>query len=308
MVGLVRSVFGFARLIGPERSGGIGAAIARRIGPLLPAHRTALANIRAAFPGRSRTRSPAPLRSGPGTISAAPAASIPISDALFDYDPDSTVPGRMEVDGHRTFPGLRDDGKPGMIFSAHLGNWELPAICAARFGLDATAVFRAPNDPGDRQGGARDPLRYHGRPRGGPPRCGIRHAGRRWRRGGHLGMLIDQHFTRGRDRRFHGAAGTGQPDPRQVRPPLRLPGPRRARHPPAGSPLPPAAHPGPRPAAGSRRADQRAGRHAGDDPRSSRAGSASIRRQWLWMHRRWRPCGRRSRLRENPTSREIQRV
>ena len=53
MVGLVRGVFGFARLIGPERSANVGAALARGVGPLLPAHKTALANIRAVYPEKS---------------------------------------------------------------------------------------------------------------------------------------------------------------------------------------------------------------------------------------------------------------
>ena len=53
MVGVVRGVFAFSRAIGPERSGAIGAAHARWIGPLLKAHRTALANIRAAYPEKS---------------------------------------------------------------------------------------------------------------------------------------------------------------------------------------------------------------------------------------------------------------
>ena len=37
MVGLTRSIFALARGLGPERSADVGAAIARRIGPLLPA-------------------------------------------------------------------------------------------------------------------------------------------------------------------------------------------------------------------------------------------------------------------------------
>ena len=29
---------------------------------------------------------------------------------------------------------MRDDGKPALIFAAHLANWELPALVAARLG------------------------------------------------------------------------------------------------------------------------------------------------------------------------------
>jgi KDO2-lipid IV(A) lauroyltransferase len=40
---------------------------------------------------------------------------------------------------------LRDDGKPALIFSAHLANWELAAVAAASYGLDTTVLFRRPN-------------------------------------------------------------------------------------------------------------------------------------------------------------------
>ena len=48
MLGLTRSVFALARGLGPDRAADVGAALARRVGPLLPPHRTALENITAA--------------------------------------------------------------------------------------------------------------------------------------------------------------------------------------------------------------------------------------------------------------------
>src|SRR3954466_1367337 len=55
MVGVVRGVFAFSRALGPERSGAVGASIARTFGPLLKAHRTALANIRTAYPDKAES-------------------------------------------------------------------------------------------------------------------------------------------------------------------------------------------------------------------------------------------------------------
>src|SRR3712207_8357145 len=46
------TLFRSSRILGPERSGAIGAGLARSIGPLLSAHKTALRNIRAAYPGK----------------------------------------------------------------------------------------------------------------------------------------------------------------------------------------------------------------------------------------------------------------
>ena len=72
----------------------------------------------------------------------------------------------------------------------------MPAICAARFGLDATAVFRAPNDPAI----ARVLHEIRSETMGGleAARQGAAFAMQgALEKGGHLGMLIDQHFTRG---------------------------------------------------------------------------------------------------------------
>ncbi|MFL5163375.1 MAG: lipid A biosynthesis lauroyl acyltransferase [Microvirga sp.] len=195
MVGLTRSIFALARRLGPERSGDVGAGLARRIGPLLPVHRTALANLRAAFPDKPEHEIRALAIQAWDNLGRT-GGEYPHLGALFDYDPDSTVPGRIEVDGIDHFVSLRDDGKPGLIFSAHLANWELPAICAARFGLDATAVFRAPNDPAV----AHVVHEVRSQTMGGleAARQGAAFAMQGvLEKGGHLGMLIDQHFTRG---------------------------------------------------------------------------------------------------------------
>ena len=81
MVGVVRGVFAFSRALGPERSGALGAAIAAHLRSAPPPHRTALANIRAAYPEKSDAEVKAIALAAPGTISAAPAANIRISAA-----------------------------------------------------------------------------------------------------------------------------------------------------------------------------------------------------------------------------------
>lgn len=202
MVGIVRGVFALARALGPGRSAAIGAGLTRAIGPLLPAHRTALANIRAVYPDLPEAEVKALALEAWDNLGRT-GGEYPHLGALFDFDPDATVPGRVEVDGIEHFLSLRDDGQPGIIFSAHLGNWELPAICAARFGLDATAVFRAPNDPAI----ARVLHEIRSETMGGleAARQGAAFAMQgALEKGGHLGMLIDQHFTRGVQVNFMG--------------------------------------------------------------------------------------------------------
>ncbi|NNM73114.1 lipid A biosynthesis lauroyl acyltransferase [Enterovirga aerilata] len=196
VAGAVRSLFAFARLIGPDRSSDLGAWLVRTVGPLLPQHRIALANLRAVYPEKSEAERRAIARSAWANLGRTGAEYAHL-DRLFDYDPEASTPGRVDVVGIEHFLKLRDDGLPGIVFSAHLGNWELPAICAARFGLDATAVFRPPNDPAaarlvyEVRSGTMGGLTASS---GGGAAFAIAAV---LERGGHLGQLIDQHFTRG---------------------------------------------------------------------------------------------------------------
>ena len=195
MIGVVRGVFALARALGPDRSSAIGGAIARRLGPLLPQHRIGLENLRAAFPDKSEAEIRAILAGAWENIGRL-GAEYPHLGQLFDYDHYSGEIGRIEVDGIEHFIALAEDGKPALIFSAHLANWELPPICAARYGLDSTVVFRPPNEPA----AAHVLHEIRSQTMGGleAARQGAAFAMQGvLERGGHLGMLIDQHFTRG---------------------------------------------------------------------------------------------------------------
>jgi KDO2-lipid IV(A) lauroyltransferase len=209
MIGVVRAVFTLARALGPDRSSAAGGALARWLGPLLPQHRIGLANLRAAYPEKSEAEIRAILTGAWENIGRIGAEYAHLGE-LFDYDHWAGTIGRVEVEGAEQFIALRDDGKPGLIFSAHLANWELPAICAARYGLDATAVFRPPNDPAV----AHVVHEIRSETMGGleAARQGAVYAMQGvLERGGHLGMLIDQHFTRGVTVEFFGRPALTNP-------------------------------------------------------------------------------------------------
>ncbi len=133
MIPLIRGLVWLARALGPDRATAFGAALLRTVGPLLPAHRTAMANLRGAFPDMPEAERKRIALEAWDNLGRTGAEYAHL-DALFDFDPDSTEPMRTEVAGIEHFATLRDDGQPGLIFSAHLANWELPAICAAKFG------------------------------------------------------------------------------------------------------------------------------------------------------------------------------
>ena len=194
-VACVQMVFGFLRLLGPERSSNLGGWLTRHVGPFLPAHKTAITNIRAAFPEMADIDVKR-IAAGAWENLGRTGAEYAHLGTLFDFDVNNPGAGRTSVEGIEYFDALRDDGKPGLIFSAHMGNWELPAICAAKYGLDATAVFRAPNNPAARRivhsirSGTMGGLAAAGPGASFAMRDVLE-------QGGHLGMLIDQHFTRG---------------------------------------------------------------------------------------------------------------
>lgn len=210
MLGLVSGVFALARALGPERASAVGGAITRTLGPLLPVHKVALKNLAAAFPEKSEQERRAIARGAWENLGRT-AAEYAHLHHLFDWDennPDS--PSRCTVEGIEHFLALRDDGRPGIIFSAHLANWELPAICAATYGLAVTAVFRAPNNPAVNsivhaiRAGTMGGLEA--------ARPGAAFAMKdALEQGGHLGMLIDQHFTRGVPVPFFGTPAMTNP-------------------------------------------------------------------------------------------------
>lgn len=196
MIGLIRALFGFLRLLGPERASDLGGWLLRSVSPLIPVNRVALANIRAVFPEKDEAEVKAIARGAWENLGRTVAEYAHLK-SLFDYDyhnPDK--PSRVEVQGIEHFIALKDDEKPGLIFSSHLANWELPAICAATYDLETTAVFRAPNDPAI----ARVVHEIRSGAMGGlaAAKQGAAFAMQAvLENGGHLGMLVDQHFTRG---------------------------------------------------------------------------------------------------------------
>ena len=209
MVGLVRAVFALARLIGPARSSDVGAALARTLGPLFRAHTIARKNLQAAFPEKDEAEIAAILRGAWDNLGRTGAEYAHIG-TLFDFDPENPGGGRIDVQGIAEFIALRDDGRPGLIFSAHLANWELPAVCAARFGLDATALFRPPNS----RAVAALVHEVRSQTMGGleASRSGAAFAMLGvLERGGHLAMLVDQHFTRGVEVEFFGRPAMANP-------------------------------------------------------------------------------------------------
>jgi KDO2-lipid IV(A) lauroyltransferase len=118
---------------------------ARALGPFVPANRTGLDNLRAAYPEKSAAEI-GEILGGVWENLGRVAGEFVHLEGLWDYDYSRPTAGRIETNDALKFGEMRDDGKPALIFSAHLANWELAAVCAAAHGLDAAVLFRAPNN------------------------------------------------------------------------------------------------------------------------------------------------------------------
>ncbi|RYE74694.1 MAG: lipid A biosynthesis lauroyl acyltransferase, partial [Hyphomicrobiales bacterium] len=134
------------RRLPPQTGLRVADRMARLIGPLTPRHRLALENLRLAYPEKDAAWIEATARANWGQMGRI-AAEYVFLDEIFDYDPERPAgEGLVEVEGLERFVAIRDDPRPIIFFTGHLGCFELLPICAATFGLDVTALFRQPNN------------------------------------------------------------------------------------------------------------------------------------------------------------------
>lgn len=199
LVGLVIRVL---RRTDPDRAADFAAAVLRRVGPWLPVHRIGRANLKAAFPDRNDAWIERTLRGAWDNLGRVAAEYVHLG-RLWDYDPENPSSGRIVTDDAERFLVLRDDGLPALAFTAHLGNWELPAVAATRHGLPSAAVYRLPNNRAVGAEIERIRRGLMGRLIRSRPEAVFEMAAA-LERGEHLGMLIDQHWSRGVDVVFFG--------------------------------------------------------------------------------------------------------
>ncbi|MBZ5758374.1 MULTISPECIES: lipid A biosynthesis lauroyl acyltransferase [Rhizobium] len=184
--------------------GGIRFAdwLMRKVGPRTRRHALMLTNLRNAFPERSDAEIEAIALASWGSMGRL-AAEYVFLDRLFDFDPEKTEPGRIEVSGVPIFLELRDNPRPFIVFTAHTGNFELLPVASAAFGLEVTVLFRPPNNPYV----AKKVYDFRAKRMGHlvPSHAGSSFAlARQLDEGGSVGVLVDQKFRKGLRTKFFG--------------------------------------------------------------------------------------------------------
>lgn len=206
---LVSALLWLLRRANPDRASDFGGALARRFGPLLREHRIARAQLQAAFPDRDAAWIDATLTGAWDNLGRVAGEYVHL-DRIWDFDPANPGAGRIETDAGPVLEELRSDGRPALLFAAHLGNWELPAVAAAAHGLPAAVVYRMPNN---RAVAARiTAIRQHLMGRLiRSRREAVFEMASALDAGEHLGMLVDQHWSRGVDVTFFGRPAKANP-------------------------------------------------------------------------------------------------
>jgi len=188
----------------PDRMANFAGKFMRTLGPWLPEHRVGRANLVAAFPEKSAAEIETIL-GGVWDNLGRVAAEFAHIDRLWDYDFDRPNAGRIEFTPRsmQLFLRLRDDGKPALVFAAHLANWEIPPLAASAYEMPAAVVYRRPNLGAVAE--AIIPLRAGNMGELIPSdRATPIKVARALEKGAHVGMLVDQHFGQGVDVMFFG--------------------------------------------------------------------------------------------------------
>jgi len=198
----VWSILRIIRLLNRALIAALAAAVTRTIGPWLREHRIGRANLAAAFPEKSPAEIERILRGVWDNLGRV-ATEFAHLDRLCVGDPEQRpfidyFPGTAA-----RFKALRDDGKPALIFAAHLGNWELPAILAAADGLDTVVLYRRPNLGSVADAVIRMREGHMGEMVATSMAAPLRLANA-LEQGRHVAMLVDQHYVKGVDVTFFG--------------------------------------------------------------------------------------------------------
>jgi KDO2-lipid IV(A) lauroyltransferase len=206
-IGLLRT----ARYFDPIKTADFLGRVTRLIGPLTREQRIGRANLTAAYPEKSPQEIETIL-AGVWDNLGRLGAEFAHLDHIWEHDPAFPEKSRIEIGPrtHELFAKLRLDEKPALIFAAHLGNWELPAVAAVAHGLDAAILFRRPNSASANQAIEKSRAVKMGTliPAGRDAPLKMAEA---LRNGQHVAILVDQYFTNGVEVTFFGRKTKANP-------------------------------------------------------------------------------------------------
>lgn len=192
-----------------EWASNAGGFLGRTIGPRLGITNRARRNLRLAMPDLDPDEIERTVR----------AMWDNLGRVIFEYPHLGTITdpaeGRVELVDVERVRDLGTTRAAGILASAHLANWEVMPVVAARNDVDMTVIVRQPNNPLMR--GAVDRMRgIAGGRRAAKGRSGSREVIGTLRDGRVLGILFDQKHNRGIPAPFFGHQAMTTPAPAQL--------------------------------------------------------------------------------------------
>ncbi|OSQ44302.1 lauroyl acyltransferase [Thalassospira alkalitolerans] len=182
-------LFGVFRVLPIDLASAIGGWLLRKIGPKIGQTKKARNNLIKAFPEKSPEEIEAIITDMWENLGRS-VAEIPHLPYLKCGTP------RLEVVGLENGLATKDDDKPGLFFTGHMGNWEVSTKISDALDLDMMTIYRAPDNPWvDRLfKSVRKGFRGELVPKGAP---GARKYAAFLKKGGHAAMLVDQKLNNG---------------------------------------------------------------------------------------------------------------
>jgi KDO2-lipid IV(A) lauroyltransferase len=205
------AILRIARLADRNRTADFFALVTRNVGPWMPQHRRGLANLRAAFPEKSDEEIFSILLEVWDNLGRF-GAEVAHIDRIRIGSPEHQDIRDVMFDSRslEELMRIRQSASPSIYFAAHFANWELPAVVPPLVGLDSYVLYRRPNNHIISNAmvamraacmGTLIPARLDA-----PLRLA-----NALKRGGHVGMLVDQRYGKGVDVTFFGRTCRASP-------------------------------------------------------------------------------------------------
>jgi KDO2-lipid IV(A) lauroyltransferase len=199
-VSLINAVHWFDR----KRTANFAGALMRRIGPFFKEHRLGREQLHAAFPDKSDAEVEAILAGVWDNLGRVAVEFAHLDDfGVEGFEPRKADQIVYDAETKARFERVAKSGIATISFAAHIANWELPGVGAKITGLKTAALFRRPNI-----GAVSDAVIKLREPLMGELVATTFDAPLKLARmvesGIHVGMLADQHYSRGVEVTFFG--------------------------------------------------------------------------------------------------------
>ncbi|HKS64021.1 MAG TPA: lipid A biosynthesis lauroyl acyltransferase [Xanthobacteraceae bacterium] len=206
-VGLLRLL----RLVDRKRTSNVVGRMMRAVGPWFPEHKIGRENLVAAFPDKSPQEIEVILGGVWENLGRVGAEFAHLDRMkVLDFERGGAADVVYDRIAFERFLAIRDSGKPTLVFSAHLANWEVPALAPAYYNVRSNLLYRRPNLGAAADAVVKMRAGCMGNliPSGLDAPVRLLHA---LERGEHVGMLVDQHMVKGVDVVFFGRWAKANP-------------------------------------------------------------------------------------------------